>query len=444
MEFNSNPTKQEAFLIQDEKGLVLAVAHCGSTIQWSTQNELTPESIIIAVRHGFEHENFIFLLAKGGRAVTLTGHSRLEIKHRTFNGPLIIDGREVFGVKYSLPTEGSEHFFELLGRNGNTVLKRCRRASLSPHWNACDWLIHDRLKLARDQVNSMLSENQHHKVDFPWPVSLRVDRAGQDSIAPLDKRVCVITTGVDRFFQSSSYILKQQLQLDRLTSADFWGMFWKTKEGSRGRDFPLKSLFDSFNCTFVDPITFCDPLVGQESLEHLVSIESIPLLNATKALETNLNNMLSMFYLRQRLLDRLIQKRVLDGNQYDAYIFVRTDVILRCGLEWEGIFEALNTSDVIISVEPRFRGGINDQVCIATAAGMRHFLSVYSKIHQYAQNGVLLHPETMLKHHLQEQGVLLHFEDSIDTFIVRQDSHFSLSFRVEDTRAISPKPYTKT
>lgn len=428
----------EAFFLQNGNSDVLVASDCGSSVEWASIDVLIQRKPILALRHGPDRDNSILLLAGESRAVAVTREGEILIHTRHRDKSPFIGSWEIFSIENMVSLD--EHFDEIF------ILKDWKKRRLFDGHNLTrmpiseqPWLgiLDERLNYARNAC-SRATGIYEQQVDFDWP-GFSDPLLGQEKVnTHSTKRVCIVTSGLPRYFQSSLYLLSRQLGFDQLAATDFLGVFWNHVGRGQNNYYPLKDLCDSYNAIHVEPMQFCDPCRGTEMIGDPLMHWTGEIISssARKAPETNLNNMLAMFYMRGKLLAEMERMCYFDKNRYDAFIFIRTDTFLEEHLDWGDLFHLLERYDIILSELPRFKRGFNDQVCVATEAGIRAFLSVYPSISAYANKGILIHPEGMLRHHLEEAGVSIGFLDSLNTFIVRGDSGFKVSFQVGRNRKV--------
>ncbi len=122
---------------------------------------------------------------------------------------------------------------------------------------------------------------------------------------------------------------------------------------------------------------------------------------------TRPNNMCSMYYNNKKSFD-LIEKYSKDNNiTYDLIVKFRPDIIN----DKLPNFFVTNNNEVYTPDEHIFGWpGINDMIAFGNFESMKIYSNLYDYIDEYISKGVLFHPETMLRYHLDNNNI------SIKTF----------------------------
>jgi hypothetical protein len=214
-------------------------------------------------------------------------------------------------------------------------------------------------------------------------------------------RICLISSGLDRFYESNTLLLKKQLGLD-LIPIDFYGLFWE----------PVNSLkINAFSNGFHTSTVWTKP---QRSFEDFNGINKAP--------ETNTKNFLSMAWGRWLLAQQMKQYEIWD--QYDIFIYCRPDVCLNSPINFDELLPILEKFDILVPSNGHHRGGVNDQLAIG-GQKMFTYLNLFSEIANYIGEKILFHPETMLLHHLKVHDVQLAAYPFVN-FIFRSDTKFDI------------------
>ncbi len=196
-----------------------------------------------------------------------------------------------------------------------------------------------------------------------------------------DLRICVISSGLDRFHKPCSDIFKKQIGLDS-HPIDFYGLFWKPVNDAKMADhlegFRSATIWTAPQRTFDD----------------------IP--NVPKPPETNVKNVLSMLWGKWLLGHHMTLEHVWD--KYDLFLYCRPDVCFDNRLNWKLIWESMDNFDLLLTTNGHWRDGVNDQVAIGNRK-LEVYLNLFAEFTNYIGEGVILHPETLLKHHLLRQGI---------------------------------------
>lgn len=204
---------------------------------------------------------------------------------------------------------------------------------------------------------------------------------------PAKKRVCVITSGNVRVIDPCTGILLKQLRAAG-HPIDFHAVFWDDSDLDAAR--AALSGLDSLTFWTVPRVNFVEDLSAYP-----------------KSPEVVVHNFLSMTWSRIQLRRKLEEHGVFD--RYDVFVFVRLD---NCFgpvdfnnpgpvLDYEGFDQLLTEYDALLPANGHWNNGWNDQFVAARASGMRKWLSLFDHVRAYLEEGVLLHPETMLRHHME-------------------------------------------
>ena len=216
------------------------------------------------------------------------------------------------------------------------------------------------------------------------------------------KRICVLTSGNVRVIDPCTGILLKQLRAAG-HPIDFHAMWWDDCDLDAARD-ALAGL---------DSLTFwTTPRVNFE--DDLTRFPKPP--------ETVIHNFLSMTWSRLQLRRKLVEEGVFD--RYDLFLFVRLDTCFNRPLDYAAIDAQLREHDVLLPVNGHWRDGWSDQFVAGRAAAVQTWLGFADRVKGYLAEGVLLHPETLLKHHLVTSG--LRPAPLITTFIWRGESTFNV------------------
>lgn len=100
----------------------------------------------------------------------------------------------------------------------------------------------------------------------------------------------------------------------------------------------------------------------------------------------------------------------LNNFKYDIVIRYRADIFMNKP------FNLLQEPIVIPNIG--FYGGYNDQLAYGQSNYMDKYCNLYNKIDEYYDQGMPIHPETMLKFHLDKENIIPKFQD-IDYVLLR-------------------------
>lgn len=225
-------------------------------------------------------------------------------------------------------------------------------------------------------------------------------------------RICLLMSGMPRAFLTGLDLLRLQLGSENESEIHLFTHFWS----------PISSDLEQ-----TLRLHFANLVIWQSEPRDFsgVAVER-------KHAETNAANFLSMLWGRQLLLDQLEKDQVLDDDSFDLFIHTRPDVALTDALDLlacQNLLRAKNS--VLVPRSGHWRSGVNDQFAITDANGMRVYLSMYQKVLHYHQHvrqffrKLPLHPETMLKYHLRENGLTVQKLD-LDNVIFRSECKFAI------------------
>lgn len=225
-------------------------------------------------------------------------------------------------------------------------------------------------------------------------------------------RICLLMSGMPRVFITGLDLLRRQLGSKIESEIYLFAHFWSPVTPQLVHD--LKSQFENLVVWQSEPRNFSE-----------VAIER-------KHAETNSANFLSMLWGRQLLLENLVQEQLLQDEQFDLFIHTRPDVALTDSLNLLDCIRSIRSGDkVLVPKSGHWRNGVNDQFAISNAFGMKVYLSLHEKVLYYHQNRhyffrkLPLHPEIMLKHHLNENGLTVQ-KVEIDNVIFRSECKFAI------------------
>lgn len=113
-----------------------------------------------------------------------------------------------------------------------------------------------------------------------------------------------------------------------------------------------------------------------------------------RAPETHQSNAINMWH------NRFVAFALMKPG-YDVYCINRTDILFEKPVSFEDVREGV----IYIPEFYDYREGTNDQFCYGDYNAVKHYVSLYLKYEQYYNEGVIFHPETMLKRHLRDVEV---------------------------------------
>jgi hypothetical protein len=196
-------------------------------------------------------------------------------------------------------------------------------------------------------------------------------------------RICVLTSGNVRVVSPCTEILVKQLGLAD-HAIDVYAMFWD-------------------DCD-LDAARAALPGVRSLTMWTTPRVNFVEDLSAyPKPPETVIHNFLSMTWSRTQLRRKLAQEGVFE--RYDMFVFIRLDTCFGQVLDHAGMDQLLNAHDVLLPLNGHWNNGWNDQFCAARAGAMRTWLGLFEHVKAYLVEGVTLHPETLLRHHMERHGL---------------------------------------
>lgn len=212
-------------------------------------------------------------------------------------------------------------------------------------------------------------------------------------------RICVLSSGLDRFHKPCSDIFKKQISLSQYP-IDFYGMFWQPVNNEKLNDHAQG---------FRQSTIWTAP---QRPFEDLPNLNKPP--------ETNIKNFFSMAWGKWLLGNQM----TIDGiwDQYDIFLYCRPDVCFDNSIYLPAIMEHLQSYDIFFPNNGHWRDGVNDQIAFG-GRKMEVYLNLFQEILNYITQGIVVHPETMLKHHLLSHGLRI-AQYPIQNYIFRDETRF--------------------
>ena len=167
-------------------------------------------------------------------------------------------------------------------------------------------------------------------------------------------------------------------------------------------DIYLSTWLDESNQYVLDVL---DPVAS--SVENLSEISNNEFTNVYKRVinkypETKIENTIPMFYKIENCFNLLIT------HSYDFIVRCRLDI------EFDKKILLQKNDCINIPVKGDYRGGINDLFSYGNYNNMKSYCTTYSRICSYLTNSVYCHPETLLRHSLNYQGLCINrFENNL-------------------------------
>lgn len=133
--------------------------------------------------------------------------------------------------------------------------------------------------------------------------------------------------------------------------------------------------------------------------------------------ETKLANVFSM-YRGIALADALVRAHEHGQRcRYDAVIRSRTDIFLDRPLDLPRLARVLDEF-VVLPRNGHWRGGLCDQWALGSSMRMAGYAHLFARLEPYLEAGVIAHPETLLRHHLERLSQPVMLADT-QTILVR-------------------------
>jgi hypothetical protein len=129
--------------------------------------------------------------------------------------------------------------------------------------------------------------------------------------------------------------------------------------------------------------------------------------NYEKAGETTRRNVVSMFYCRKKLFEEFTDycKRY-NLPKYDLFISKRVDLNYSSNLNLEPIEENCKNHSLIMTPNCYIFCGMNDQYAIMNNFEyLEWYMKTFDNIHNLCRRGIIYHPETLLREHLDEKCI---------------------------------------
>jgi hypothetical protein len=217
-----------------------------------------------------------------------------------------------------------------------------------------------------------------------------------------NSKICVLSSGLPRFQESCIEIFKKQIGVYS-KSVDFYGLFWEPVS-----DYELKEKYlQGFNKIKI----WTYP---QRSFDDFPEVYKAP--------ETNVKNFLSMVWGRWLLNRNIVENNL--WNDYEIFIYIRPDVCFDNALDLNNLEPILVNNDLLFPSNGHWRNGINDQTFFG-GRKLESALTLFGEIVNYVNEGVILHPETMLLHHLIKKNIRI-VKYPIQNYIFRSNIAFNI------------------
>jgi hypothetical protein len=117
--------------------------------------------------------------------------------------------------------------------------------------------------------------------------------------------------------------------------------------------------------------------------------------------ETNLENTMRMFYGIKKANDMKTIYEIEQKFRYDVVVRQRSDIGLSSHLDFAK-FLPMVEHFVVFPEDGHWRGGLNDQFAFSSSTNMDVYASVFNFIKDHCMHGCPLHPETLVRFHLNK------------------------------------------
>lgn len=124
--------------------------------------------------------------------------------------------------------------------------------------------------------------------------------------------------------------------------------------------------------------------------------------DGSHAWETKVENVFYMYYKVWRCFQHMKHYESLNNFHYDRVIRMRFDLMF-------DMFPIIEVEPDSVYVPAGFdhRGGINDLLSLGTRETMEKICDLFSNLVQYAESGVGMHPESVLRTHMERCGLAI-------------------------------------
>jgi hypothetical protein len=141
--------------------------------------------------------------------------------------------------------------------------------------------------------------------------------------------------------------------------------------------------------------------------------------------DVKMANVFSMYASRYLLVNQLNSAEFAVPQSYDLFIYARPDVCFTSDLNLALFRGRLATNELFVPTNGHYLQGINDQFAIGPWKAMETYLSVYPNIRTYLTSGVMCHPETLLRHHLFSNQIIVR-DLGVRTAMFREEYPFRI------------------
>jgi hypothetical protein len=118
-------------------------------------------------------------------------------------------------------------------------------------------------------------------------------------------------------------------------------------------------------------------------------------------------NFASMYYNNFKAFELIEEYMKETGIKYDMVIKYRTDIV-REENDLPIPDEDIKENSVYTLFDHNWDGGLNDQIGVGTFETMKLYSNLYNQLKEYLiQDNTVMHPETLLRHHLTKHNVNL-------------------------------------
>jgi hypothetical protein len=199
-------------------------------------------------------------------------------------------------------------------------------------------------------------------------------------------RIAVCISGAQRLANNALTYFSRQLPVE--AEVDYFAYMW-------GGDYASE---EELSQAITDKI---EGRVGKIRVKIDNSFTPTIIFPFTQFPETNVENVMRMFYGIKKANDMKTFYEIENKFRYDVVVRQRSDVGLASHLDFHK-FLTLVEHFVVFPEDGHWRGGLNDQFAFSSSTNMDVYASVYNFIQDHCMHGCPLHPETLVRFHLNK------------------------------------------
>jgi hypothetical protein len=123
---------------------------------------------------------------------------------------------------------------------------------------------------------------------------------------------------------------------------------------------------------------------------------------------TNSFNTFCMFKNRNNVCKLFMEYANETNTHYDIVISNRCDLLFHEKLNYIDLKKIIDNNIICIPEGNDWEGGINDQFAIGNYNTMTEYLQAYQSLYCILEDGIILHPETLLRFYLINKNIQIH------------------------------------